>query len=99
VPPPAIVAVNWWTEPPCALAALQPVQLVSMEPVRGVTEKAVFREFAVTGPLPQPASPSNAGAKSSGKILENSRMVTIPGSIFYSIDFIWGKVKRTAWPL
>jgi hypothetical protein len=70
------------------LVALQPVQLVSMEPVRGVTEKAEFAGVAVTRPLPQPAAKSSAGANSSGKFLENSLMVTIPESNLYSIDFL-----------
>jgi hypothetical protein len=49
-----------------------------MERVLGVTENAEFAGFAVTEPLPQPASASSAGARSSGKCLKNSRMVTIP---------------------
>jgi hypothetical protein len=59
-----------------------------MMPVRGETEKAEFAGFAVTRPLPQPAAKSSAGANSSEIILKNSRMVTIPESNFYSIDFL-----------
>ena len=63
---------------PCELVALQPVQLVSITPVPGVTEKAAFGEFAVPRPLPQPAANSSAGARSSENFLKNSRMVNIP---------------------
>jgi hypothetical protein len=85
--------------PPCALAALQPVQLVSIAPARGKTEKTEFAEVAVTMLFPQPASISSAGAKSSGKHLVNSFMVTISGSIFYCIDFLWRKSEASPWPL
>jgi len=57
---------------------LQPVQLVSMEAVPGVTEKAAFEELAVTRPVPQPAANTSAGARSIGRFLKNGfRIVTI----------------------
>jgi hypothetical protein len=44
----------------------------------GVTEKTEFEELALTRPLPQPAARSSAGARSIGRILEDSRMVKNP---------------------
>jgi hypothetical protein len=65
---------------PCALVALQPEQLVSMEPMPGVTKKAEFADFAVTNPLPQPAASSSAGAKSSEN-LRRDRRGTVTSSV------------------
>lgn len=61
-PPPVSVAPNCSTDVPCAPVALQPVQLVSMEPVPGESVKLPFEGSAVTGPPPQPAATSKAGA-------------------------------------
>ena len=62
-PPPVSVAVICSTVVPLALVALQPVQLVSMEPVPGEMMKLAFEGSAVTLPTAQPATTSRAGAK------------------------------------
>jgi len=62
-PPPASVAVSCSTDVPCALAALQPVQLVSMAPEPGEMEKMALEGSAVTRPSAQPAANNRAGAK------------------------------------
>lgn len=57
-PPPIRVAVNCSTELPPELAALQPVQLVSINPAPGAMEKVEFEGFAATRLPPQPARTS-----------------------------------------
>ena len=63
-PPPASMAVNCSTDVPWELVVLQPVQLVSMEPVPGEMEKLEFEGSAATRTLVQPAATSSAGARS-----------------------------------
>lgn len=65
-PPLASVAENCSTVAPCALAALQAVQFVSIELVPGKIEKVAFDGLAVTCPA-QPATASNAGSRRTGK--------------------------------
>jgi hypothetical protein len=67
-PPPVSVAENCSTDAPLALLALQPVQLVSMEPVPGEMEKVEFEGSAVTRPAEHPAASSSAGARSAVSI-------------------------------
>jgi hypothetical protein len=66
-----------------------------MEPMRGVTEMAEFAGVAVTKLLPQPATKSSAGARSSEIVLKNSRMVTIPDRTSILSTFSAEKVKQT----
>jgi hypothetical protein len=68
-PPPVSVAANCSTAAPLALAALHPLQLVSMAPVPGVIENAELEGSAVPCPAEQPAANSSAGAKSIPRIL------------------------------
>src|SRR5450631_1073245 len=60
-PPPVSVAVNFSTNAPDELVALQPVQLLSMEAVPGVMENVPFDGFAATVAPPHPASSQSAG--------------------------------------
>jgi hypothetical protein len=75
-PPPVSVAASCNDATLAAPAALQPVQLVSMAAVPGVTEKAAFEGLAATVP-PHPAKASSAGPRSSEKILHLARIVNI----------------------
>ena len=61
VPPPESVAENCSTDAPLLLVALQPVQLVSIEPVPGESEKLALEGSALTRPLAQPATTSSVG--------------------------------------
>jgi hypothetical protein len=58
--PELVVAVNCSTGVPEELLELQPVQLVSIEPVFGETENSPFEEVVVAPP-PQPATIRKAG--------------------------------------
>ena len=66
-PPPASVAVNCSWDVPWALVVLQPVQLVSMEPVPGAMLKAELEGSAATCPSLQPATTSRAGTRSKAR--------------------------------
>ena len=94
-PPPASVAPNCSTDVPCAPVALQPVQLVSMEPVPGESAKLPFEGSAVTGPLPQPAATSKAGAtriaaiRNGNLLREGERTHEFP-------EFEWGNEPSAA---
>src|ERR1039458_697340 len=82
-PPVERVAVNCSTDVPCALAALQPVQLVSMEPVPGEMEKVEFEGSAVTRPAEHPAANSSAGAKTIDKLRKQRlRMITTLRTVY-----------------
>src|SRR5437899_1545288 len=70
-PPVLSVAANWCTGLPCALVALQPVQLVLMDVEPGEMEKVAFAGVAVTVPPPQPASKTIAEPRRTRKSLTN----------------------------
>src|SRR5580658_1928757 len=63
-PPAASEAVNCWTDVPCLLVALHPVQLVSIVLVPGERLKVELEGSAVTAPPAQPATASSTGGKS-----------------------------------
>src|ERR1039457_7253059 len=70
-PPVLSLAENWCTGLPCALVALQPVQLVSMDVDPGEIEKVAFAGLAVTAPPPHPASKTMAEPRRARKSLTN----------------------------